>query len=340
MTSLARRLVRAGVCVGLTSGLWCLVTTPVAYGLQPTGVSGSFSDGGHTLDYTLTGVTPDANDQPNARTGTVTAQTVTLSGTATFVIEEGFVTNLSMGASVSVGDQSDTDSWPPEGTDGVVGGTTVTFPFSLTVTVPKPPTPVPGTTPDPSASPTPYTTLSFSVNSTNCNDWGVCGGPGVTGTFQVFELPTPTSTGSPSWIAAVGAAAAVAAAAAALAANGRPTNPDPNAPAGYILQLNSSTFRVGSEMPATLQATAWKVDASGGMQPAPEAGLRIEVPAPWLQVVPGEGAGSVAGQISLVDAPTAEQVTLTVVGNAPCGEIVETVTVTVEMLSDYRAELI
>jgi hypothetical protein len=331
-----RRLARATFCVLL--GLWWLAFAPSATAV-PADISESFDAGdGHTLTYTVSGVQPDENDQPAHHTGTVTADRVTLSGTATFVIGEGVVTNLGMSASIAVGDQHAEASWPPEGVSGTVSNTTITFPFELTVEVPDPPEPIPGSEPTPNATPTPYAALSFSVSSRNCNDWGVCGGPSADGSFAVF--PGGSQTHSPTWIAAVGAVAAAAAAAAALT-GGRPATPEPSI-AGYVLQLSGRAFRVSMETPATLQATAWRVDASGGMQPAPEAALRVEVPpgVPWLRVLPGQGSGALSGQISLVDQPTTEQVVLTVVGSAPTGEIVENVTVAIETNGNYRAELI
>ena len=147
-------------------------------------------------------------------------------------------------------------------------------------------------------------------------------------------------THPPTWIAAVGAAAAAAAAAAALA-GGRPTPPNPGEVAGYVLQLSGRSFRVGLDTPTTLQATAWRVDASGGMQPAPEASLRVEVTR--RPVAPGRAGPGVrrTDRADLTPRPaTTEVVTLSVVGSAPTGEIVETVTVAVDLGGDYRAELI
>ncbi len=314
---------------------WWIAVPPVASGL-PADVSGSFEGDGHTLTYTVTGVEPDENDQPYNHTGTVTSDTVTVSGTATFTIGEGLVTNLSMGASLSVAGVTDQASWPPEGVDGRVGDTTITFPFSLTVEVPEAPEPVPGAEPTPGATPVPWTTATFTVYSRNCNDWGVCGGPSASGTFQVFDTARSPAV---DWVAVTGAAAAAAAAAALAGRAG--SSVKPGQPVGYVLQLNQRTFRVSRERPATLQATAWRVDASGAMAPAPEAALRVEVPpgVPWLRVLPPQGAGTLAGQIVLTDSPGAEQMALTVVASAPNGEIVEGVSVTVEAPHDYRAEL-
>ena len=82
----ARRAARALASALL--GLWWLALGPSAAAV-PTDVSGSYEGEGHTLTYTVSGVQPDVNDQPYHHTGTVTADRVTLSGSATFVIGEG-----------------------------------------------------------------------------------------------------------------------------------------------------------------------------------------------------------------------------------------------------------
>jgi hypothetical protein len=167
------------------------------------GVSDTLSYGGHKLTYTVTGVTAGPADTPAHRAGTVTGKTVNVSGSATFTIDQSGVTNLVMGADLSVsGGESKSASWPPTGVDGRISGQTVNFPFNLEVTIPPAPSPevglFPTSAPSPGASPEPYATVSFSVSSKNCNDDGVCGGPAVDGSFEVFlGGPGGASGGTP-----------------------------------------------------------------------------------------------------------------------------------------------
>jgi hypothetical protein len=184
---------RRGCAVGLLALVGFLLSAGPA--ARPAAAAGGVSDtlnyGGHRLTYTVTGVTAGPDDTPAHRAGTVTGNTVTVSGSASFTIDKSGVTNLVMSASLSVtGGESKSASWPPSGVDGRISGQTVNFPFSLEVNIPPAPSPevgeFPTAAPSPGASPEPYATVSFSVSSKNCNDDGVCGGPGADGTFQVF----------------------------------------------------------------------------------------------------------------------------------------------------------
>lgn len=184
---------RRGCAVGLLALVGFLLSAGPA--ARPAAAAGGVSDtlnyGGHKLTYTVTGVTAGPDDTPAHRAGTVTGNTVTVSGSASFTIDKSGVTNLVMSASLSVtGGASKSASWPPSGVDGRISGQTVNFPFSLEVTIPPAPSPevgeFPTAAPSPGASPEPYATVSFSVSSKNCNDDGVCGGPGADGNFQVF----------------------------------------------------------------------------------------------------------------------------------------------------------
>ena len=188
---MGRRWCGAGLLLG---AVWLLAAGPTGIASPVEaggGVSDTLSYGGHTLTYTVSGVTAGPDDKPTHRSGTVTGKTVSVSGSATFAIDKSGVTNLAMGADLSVsGGESKSASWPPKGTDGRISGQTVNFPFNLEVTIPPAPSPeaglFPTAAPSPGASPEPYATVSFSISSKNCNDYGVCGGPAVDGTFDVF----------------------------------------------------------------------------------------------------------------------------------------------------------
>ena len=203
-----RRWCGAGL---LLSAIWLLAAGPTGMASPAAaagGVSDTISYGGHTLTYTVTGVTAGPNDKPAHRSGTVTGKTVNVSGSATFTIEGG-VTNLVMAATLSVsGGESKSAAWPPKGVNGRISNQTVNFPFNLEVTIPPAPSPevgqFPTAAPSPGASPEPYATVSFAVGSKNCNDDGVCAGPGADGTFQVFLGGSGGANGSTPGLGGVG----------------------------------------------------------------------------------------------------------------------------------------
>lgn len=161
-----------------------LGTTPVAFGdgshLAATPFSGTQQAGGHTLTWSLSGAQAPPADLVGSYDGVVPAgATVTFSGSATFVIGQGYVTNLSQDASLS-------------GTDGAsfsqrVGGGTFTLPYSLSTRAPK------ATDEDKVGDVIGY--LSASVSSRNCNDWGVCEGPSVS--FSLAVVATSADTEKP-----------------------------------------------------------------------------------------------------------------------------------------------
>jgi len=167
---------------------WMPATAPMA--TAGGGISESFEGDGHSVTYSISGVEAGEGDVQYHHKGKVTADEVTLSGTATFSIPENATTNLAMSASLSVsGGDSKSDSWPPEGVSGRITNTTVTFPFSLTVKIVEPPPEsteptFAGTTT--TLEPQPYASVSFGVSSRNCNDSNVCGGPTIDGSFDVF----------------------------------------------------------------------------------------------------------------------------------------------------------
>lgn len=240
---------------------------------------------GHKITYTITGVETDSDDKPGRRSGKVTAKSVTLTGEATFAIGEGYVTNLSMNASLSAGGgESDSASWPPAGTSGRVGGTTVTFPFTLTIPIPVAPpektdtVPMPGQTPTPGS--TPYTSVSFRVSSTNCNDWGVCGGASANGSFDVYRASGGLTTFD--WVTTAGALGATAAVIAAGVVAGRTKKSD-NEPEHwrFVLQVANDKVVVEPGQPAAIDAQVWAVNSSGVAMPAAGAVLNATVAGPF-----------------------------------------------------------
>ncbi len=278
----------------------------------PLDVSGSFDADGHTVTYNLSGVEVDpATDVEYHHSGTVVSDTVTLSGSASFTIGEGLVTNLGMSASLSAaGGESVSESWPPEGVDGRVGDTTVDFPFSLTVTIPPPsttttspfgPDPFATTTTTPGATTTttpPYSTVAFSVSSQNCNDVGVCGGPVIDGTFGVFAPPSAPGDSTAGWLATVGALGAVAAAAAALAGSRGGGSGD-----RYVLQVSSDELSISPSRPAALEVQVWRVGPSGATMPAPGASAQLTAGAD-IEVVPPVGATPLTATVATTAAAT------------------------------------
>ena len=328
---------RRGGLAAATALAGLLVAIGPAAAANPDAGSGGISDsaegGGFNVSYSLSGVTPGPGDTPSRRSGTVTSDTVTLTGSASFTIGEGFVTYLAMSANLYVsGGASEAEKWPPPGVDGAVGGTTVTMPFSLTIKVPPVPDPPPTVDPfdlvDPSASPTapPYATVTFSVSARNCNDSGVCGGPEWDGIFLVFATPKGLSVGvgAVDWVATVGALGAVAAAAAAFgfvpgSTRGADGNGDRSQTGDrrrrYVLQLSADRIEARSDRPGTLEAQVWEVGSDGSVAGA-NAAITMTASLPELVVSPASGTGSLASSISVVGPPTSGTGTLTVVASA------------------------
>jgi len=280
-------------------GWW--MTFPPLVGAQG-GVSGHIEDGNHTLTYSLSGVETDEQNEPFDHSGTVVANQVTLSGSASYTIDEGGVTNLSMSASLQAGDQADGASWPPEGVDGRVSGVTIDFPFSLQVDIPPQPDTsddfFPTTTSE-GSEPEPYTFLTFRVASSNCNDSGACDSVSASGTFAVFPLPSKGPTID--WIAVaggLGAAAAVAAAAAGIFGVGFGSDdPDSQRKLRYVLQVSSDRLTVESAAGTPLEVDVWAVDSTGVASPAVDAKVDAAVSGPF-SLGPNSGLGSLHGLIT------------------------------------------
>jgi hypothetical protein len=151
------------------------------------GLSGSQSYGGNTVTWATGGVGAVPSSRPDlaaAYDGIVKAgDTLTFSGSMSFSIPAGAVTNLSQQASLSGG-----GSAPTAGFSQRVGEGTYTTPFAFSVRAPW----VKGVTPQENGV---AATMVAYASSKNCNDSGVCGGVDVTLTFAIMSS---SGGGSPS----------------------------------------------------------------------------------------------------------------------------------------------
>ncbi|MBK6763982.1 MAG: hypothetical protein IPG68_12250 [Micrococcales bacterium] len=156
--------------------------TPAAFSdpgatLSSTPLSGTQEAGGHTLTWSMSGASAPPAELAGSYDGVVRpGATVTFTGSASFSIGKGYVTNLSQGASLS-------------GTDGAsfserVGEGTYTLPYSLSARAPK------ATEEDKIGDVIGY--ISASASSRNCNDYGVCGGPRVSLSLAVVVTSSDT----------------------------------------------------------------------------------------------------------------------------------------------------
>ncbi len=152
-------------------------TTPAAADatLSGTALSGTEEYVGHTLTWS-TGGAGAAPADLGSYDGVVPAgATVTFTGSASFSLGPG-VTNLSQSASLS-------------GTDGAsfsqrVGEGTYTLPFRLTTVAPK--------ADETDKAGDVIGSLSASVSSRNCNDYGLCGGPTISLSLAVVATSSDT----------------------------------------------------------------------------------------------------------------------------------------------------
>jgi hypothetical protein len=173
------------VAAGLTAVAAPATSASVPAADSP-GLSGTTTYEGHTLTWSTGGVSAVPADRPDlaeSYDGVVAGgATITFSGTMAYTIGEGYVTNLSQSAGMSGAANS-----PPSVTySGRVGGTSITTPFSLAGRAPW--------TKDMTAQPNGVAaSIVLSASSRNCNDWGVCGGPGVELVIAVMK----TGAGGP-----------------------------------------------------------------------------------------------------------------------------------------------
>jgi hypothetical protein len=139
-------------------------------------LSGTESSAGHTVTWTIGGAFPVPASRPDLLAypydGVIyQGSSVTLSGSETFTLGAGLVTNLDMTASLGfMMDPKDTATLRK-----TVSAGTYTMPFNLKLKVPRSRS-AGGTVTAPAA---PLNTVQAMVDSRNCNDDGVCDGPEV-----------------------------------------------------------------------------------------------------------------------------------------------------------------
>ena len=150
------------------------------------GLSGTINLYEHSLTWGTGGVSPVPANRPDLAEqydGIVAGGgTVSFSGSMSYSIGEGGVTNLSQRASISGGATTPT----PVSYGERVSGKTVTTPFALSARAPW--------TKDMTAAENGVAaTMVLSASSRNCNDSGVCGGPSVELVIAVMK----TGAGGP-----------------------------------------------------------------------------------------------------------------------------------------------
>ncbi|MCU0277706.1 MAG: hypothetical protein MUE31_02315 [Candidatus Nanopelagicales bacterium] len=154
--------------------------TPVALSdstLAGTPLSGTQEAGGHTISWSLSGASAAPAELAGSYDGVIAAgATVTFSGSATFTLGQGYVTNLSQSASLSGADSASFSDR--------VGGGSYTLPYSLSIRAPK------ATDTDKIGDVIGY--VSASVSSRNCNDYGVCDGPSASLSLAVLATSSDT----------------------------------------------------------------------------------------------------------------------------------------------------
>lgn len=167
--------------VALASALAIVVALPApgAGASVPTAthpLSGTESAAGHTVTWTIDGAFPVPADRPDLLAypydGVIyPGSTVTLSGSETFTLGAGLVTNLDMTASLGyMMDAKDTATLRK-----TVSAGTYTLPFNLKLKVAR----SRAVDDKPADAAAPLNTVQALVDSRNCNDNGVCDGPEV-----------------------------------------------------------------------------------------------------------------------------------------------------------------
>lgn len=170
------------IALSATAGL--LLTSLVAGPARAADpLAGSVDYAGHRMSWSVTGASAAPADLADRYDGVVQAGTsVTFSGSMTFGLGPRSVTNLSQSADLT-------------GSKGVtfsqrVGEGTYTLPYSLqAIATGSGTTGVIGS-------------MTATVSSRNCNDWGLCGGPTVTIDLAVIKGPLTPQKGQKQMIAA------------------------------------------------------------------------------------------------------------------------------------------
>jgi len=163
-------------------------------------LSGTESSAGHTVTWSIGGAFPVPADRPDLLAypydGVIyPGSTVTLSGSETFTLGAGLVTNLDMTASLGfMMDAKDTATLRKP-----VSAGTYTLPFDLKLKVPASRSAV-GKSGAPAA---PLNTVQAMVDSRNCNDNGVCDGPEVIMYLALLPGKAPKTDRIPPTVRAV-----------------------------------------------------------------------------------------------------------------------------------------
>lgn len=146
------------------------------------------------------------------------------------------------------------------------------------------------------------------------------------------------------WIVLIGTVAVLAGGGLALRARGKKgaeqkdKEKEKKKQVTYILQLNTDRMTVAPDKPGTLVVTVWKQEAGGALRHAPEAAIRIQVPAvsSGLKVLPAMGQGTLSAQVGIEGSIRAGEVVLTVTSSAAGTS--ESASVTVVIEQDYVME--
>ena len=130
------------------------------------GLSGTVTEGGHTVSWNVGGVSAPPPALAGQYAGVVKpGAKVTLSGSMTYSLQKGYATNLRQSASLS--------GAPMQSFTGLVYGGTYPFSYNLTSVAPS------------GEGSGVVTEMYVVVKGINCNDSGVCGGPTVRLTIGV-----------------------------------------------------------------------------------------------------------------------------------------------------------
>lgn len=227
-------------------------------------LSGTQEYGGNTVTWATSGAQAPPASLAGSYAGTVApGATVTFSGSMSYSIGAGGVTNLSQSASLSGSSASVSFSQR-------VGEGTYTTPFSLTAVAPKPPKGWSGKPGDVIA------TITASASSRNCNDSGMCGGPTITLNLAVVAGQSGSGTGT------------------------TPTTSDTTNPVVSI-RPSSKTYGIGARIPVTFSVTddskkaRWLAFLYSGGTPVAKGtsdGLAAATGAPIKREWGREGGGS------------------------------------------------
>lgn len=299
---------------------------------DPTPLSDTLTLDAHTLTYSIGGVEPVPDDPVyEGYDGIIrTGGTITFSGSTSFSIGGlANCTGLRMTANMGGwGIESQNQTWtsPQEATPehNFCDGQT-SWDFTLTAEVPDlpeeellPPTDGPAE---------PIGSIYGASENVACGVGGVCGG--VSMDFSIAVVPGVAAEGF-DFVTTIGALGAAALAGLAVSHGGqRPTA------RRYVLQVSSDHLQVMPDMPATLSAQVWEVDADGRSSPA--AATITLTTSPPLTVTPATGTGAIEAVVALTGAPAAASAAVTV--TAQVEQSTQQQVVSVAMAGEYRLQI-